>query len=97
MLKRIAQHYAGIQQGTEKKYRIMAEAKRKGHNITFDVLYYAQRKSTVDRMAEIGEKEGEYIRKYLPVLNTQIPNAEDWSKYDVREVDAKSILNDILS
>lgn len=31
MLRRIAQHYAGIQMGTEKKYRIMAEARRKGH------------------------------------------------------------------
>ncbi len=74
----------------------MAEAKRKGHSITFDVLYYAQRRGTVERMAEIGEKEGEYIRKYLPVLNTQIPKAEDWSKFDVREVDAKSILDNIL-
>lgn len=42
MLRRIAQHYAGIRMGTEKKYRIMAEAERKGHPITFDVLYYAK-------------------------------------------------------
>lgn len=70
MLRRIAQHYAGIQKGTEKKYRIIAEARRKGHNITFDVLYYAQSSRYVDKLAEIGEKEGEYIRKHRPPLNT---------------------------
>ena len=40
----------------------MAEAERKGHTITFDVLYYAKSRGKVDRMVEIGEKEGEYIR-----------------------------------
>lgn len=41
MLRRIAQHYAGVQMGSEKKYRILSEARRKGHSINFDVLYYA--------------------------------------------------------
>ena len=27
--------------------------------------------------------EGEYIRKYRPVLNTQIPKADNWRSYDV--------------
>ena len=27
---------------------------------------------------EIGEKEGEFIRRYLPPLNYQIPKAENW-------------------
>ncbi len=72
MLRRIAQHYAGIQMGTEKKYRIMAEARRKGHSIGFDVLYYAKSRRYADKLAEIGEKEGEYIRKYQPILNAQI-------------------------
>ena len=96
MLRRIAQHYAGIQQGTEKKYRIISEAERKGHPITFDVLYYAKSRRLVDRLTEIGEKEGEYIRKYKPILNTQIPKAEDWSKYENRTVDAREILQEIL-
>lgn len=47
-------------------------------------------------MQEIGEKEGEYIRKYQPILNTQIPKAEDWHKYDVNTVDAKAALESIL-
>ena len=95
MLRRIAQHYAGIQRQTEKKYAVLAEARRRGHNINFDVLYYAQSKRYADKLAEIGEKEGEYIRKYQPILNTQIPKEEDWHKFDNRKIDVKSILNDI--
>jgi len=43
MLKRIAEHYVGIKNGSEAKYRILAEAQRKGHSVGFDVLYYAQK------------------------------------------------------
>lgn len=93
MLKRIAQHYAGIQKETEKKYRILAEARRRGHNINFDVLYYAKSHRYADKLAEIGEKEGEYIHKYNPILNTQIPKEEDWSHFDVRALDAEKIID----
>ena len=82
--------------GTEKKYRILQEAQRKGHSINFDVLYYAKSNGRVNRMAEIGEKEGEYIRQYHPILNTQIPKEEDWHSYDTNPIDAKSVLADIL-
>lgn len=82
--------------GSEKKYRIMAEAERKGHTITFDVLYYAKSRSKVDRMVEIGEKEGEYIRMYHPILNTQIPHEDNWRSFDTNTIDAKSVLADIL-
>ena len=47
-------------------------------------------------MAEIGEKEGEYIRQYLPILNTQIPKEDDWHSFDTNPIDAKSVLADIL-
>ena len=76
MLRRVAQHYVGIQCETEKKYRILSEVKRKGHAITFDVLYYAKSRNRVDKMVEIGEKEGEFIRQYQPALNTQIPKED---------------------
>ena len=62
MLRRIAQHYVGIQTGAEKKYRIMAEVQRKGYSIDFDVLYYATARTPSAIIEEIGEKEGEYIR-----------------------------------
>ena len=96
MLRRIAEHYVGIKTGSEKKYRIIAEAQRKGHPITFDVLYYAKNKGIVNQLAEIGEKEGEYIRRHRPILNTQIPKAEDWKKYDNNEVNASEVLQQII-
>ena len=96
MLRRIAQHYAGIKKGTEKKYRIISEAERKGHPIFFDVLYYAKSRHLAERLAEIGEKEGEYIREYKPILNTQIPKEENWERWDTKSVDAKSVLESIL-
>ena len=39
MLKRVSEHYVCIKAGKEKKYRIIAEAQRKGHSVDFDVLY----------------------------------------------------------
>ena len=96
MLRRIAQHYAGIQKGTEKKYRIISEAERKGHPISFDVLYYAKSRRYADKLVEIGEKEGEYIRHYQPILNTQIPKAENWQTWDTKEVDTGAALQAIL-
>ena len=62
MLQRIAEHYVGIKAGKGKKYRIMAEAQRKGYSIDFDVLYYATARTPLAIIEEIGEKEGEYIR-----------------------------------
>ena len=96
MLRRMAQHYVGIRTGSEKKYRIMAEAKRKGHRVNFDVLYYAKSRNRVDKMVEIGEKEGEFIRQYQPVLNTQIPKEDDWHQFDTQTVDAKTVLESLL-
>ena len=74
----------------------MAEAKRKGHRVNFDVLYYAKSRNRVDKMVEIGEKEGEFIRQYQPALNTQIPKEENWERWDTKSVDAKSVLESIL-
>ena len=96
MLKRVASHYVGIQTGSEKKYRLLSEIQRKGNTIDFDVLYYAKSRRYADKLAEIGEKEGEYIRKYNPILNTQIPKAENWETWDINEVDARAILQAIL-
>ena len=62
MLVRVAQHYVGIRTGSEKKYRLLAEAQRKGHRIDFDVLYDAKSKRYAEVEEEIGSKEGEYIR-----------------------------------
>ena len=96
MLVRVAHHYVGIKRGSERKYRILAEAQRKGQRIGFDVLYYAKSERQKDIVNEIGEKEGEYIRKYRPILNTQIPKEEDWHKWDVEKVNARDVLKLLL-
>ena len=96
MLLRIAEHYVGIRQESEKKYRILAELQRKGHTVCFDVLYYAQKTKKAEIEEEIGEKEGVFIRKHRPPLNTQIPKANDWHKFDTNHVDAKELLQKLL-
>ena len=96
MLLRIAEHYVGIKQESEKKYRILAELQRKGHTVCFDVLYYAQKTKKAEVEEEIGEKEGVFIRKHRPPLNTQIPKANDWHKFDTNHVDAKELLQRLL-
>ena len=70
MLQRLAEHYVGIKTKSEHKYHIMARAQERGHRIKFDVLYYAKNRNKADIIEEIGAKEGEYIRKYMPPLNT---------------------------
>ena len=62
----------------------------------FGVLYYAQEKRYQDIIEEIGQKEGELIRQYSPALNTQIPKAEDWHKWEVNKVDAEEVLRLLL-
>ena len=96
MLKRVAEHYVGIRIGSEKKYRLLSEIQRNGHPIEFDVLYYAQKKRASAIREEIGNKEGEYIRQFRPVLNTQIPKAEDWHKWENNMVDAEKVLAELL-
>lgn len=96
MLERIAAHYVGIKKGSELKYRILSEVQRKGKTVEFDVLYYAKSQKYYDIVNEIGEKEGELIREYRPLLNAQIPKKENWRKWDIHILDAKEILNQLL-
>ena len=96
MLKRISEHYVGIKTGRELKYQVMAKAQKTGHEINFDVLYYATQTLPSAIEQEIGEKEGELIRKQRPPLNTQIPKAEDWTKYEYRKID-EDIITKILT
>ena len=96
MLRRVAEHWVGIKQGSERKYRIMAEAQRKGYPINFGVLYYAKEQSRSGIEEEIGQKEGEFIREKMPVLNRQVPKAEDWRKYEVNEKAHQITLKEIL-
>ena len=87
--------YAGIKQGTEIKYRILLEANKKGHCISFDVLYYCKKREYQEIKEDIGYKEGEFIRTYLPILNTQIPQQENWKNYKTKKIDIENILKNI--
>ena len=91
MLKRLAQQMVGIKLETEKKYMILAEKQRQGCPVNFDVLYYAKEEDFDSIDEEIGAKEGELIRQFMPPLNTQIPDAKNWRKFTCREIDEEWI------
>ena len=76
----------GINTMSEKKYCILADSKNKGHTIEFDVLYYAKSKKYKDLEEELGQKEGELIRQYMPMLNTQIPREDNWRLFTCRPI-----------
>ena len=94
MLKRVAQHYVAIQKVADKtsKYYVLSAAKRRGRSINFDVLYDAAGKGYSAIGEEIGRKESELIRQYMPELNTQIPKEDNWRKYEVRHIDVESLI-----
>ena len=97
MLLRMAQHKIAIQQKKECKYRILAEAQRTGHRVRFDVLYDASSFGQDAIKEEIGRMEGEFIRRYRPLLNTQIPHADDWHRFDVVQLDEGKLLQWVYS
>ena len=97
MLWRFAQHYAAFRKPKSHKYKIFAEAKRKGHIVNFDVLYYANSKYRKAIIKEIGEAEGRYIRALRPPLNYQIPKESDWHKFDVNPTAQTITLDEILN
>lgn len=82
MLRRIANHIFEIQnkEPTANKYKVLHEAGLRGYQIAFDVMYYTKRKTEEAIKKDIGNKEGELIRKHLPPLNMQIPKEEDFHK-----------------
>ena len=87
MLRRIAQHMVGIKLETERKYAILAENQRQGFPINFDVMYYAKGCDYDTIEEELGMREGELIREFMPALNTQIPDKNNWRKYTCRDIE----------
>ena len=97
MLYRLAEHFVGMKLPKEHKYRILAEAKRRGYKVNFDKIYDARSALPSEIEEEIGQAEGEFIRRYRPALNTQIPKESDWRKYDYNAAAATITLDEILS
>lgn len=98
MLERIANHLAHIEfpQKTH-KYQILAEARQRGYDVQFDVMYYSQKKNLKDIELDIGNEEGRLIRKYRPALNYQIPKEGDYTKYTVNRMAKYITLERILN
>ena len=96
MLKRKAEHFVGMNKQSEHKYEVLNEARRHGLSVEFHVLYHARSRSGKALEEELGSKEGEYIRLYRPMLNTQIPKADNWRKYSINKNAASVVLADIL-
>ena len=66
MLWRIASHITEIESGSIKlnKYKVLHEAKQKGLNVSFDVLYYSPKVDKDEIKNDIGYIEGVLIRKH---------------------------------
>ena len=93
MLQRISQHYVGIKKQDELKYQLMAEIQSRGYSIDFDVLYNAEEQSFAAIEEEIGAKERDFIRLCQPILNTQIPEEDNWRKFKNNQIDPQKILS----
>lgn len=98
ILYRMAEHWASILRPQANKYKVLSEAKKRNLTIKFDVIYQAKSKSKKDIEEEIGEREGFYIRTYLPPLNNQIPLESNWRSYTTNpnalQITLDQILND---
>lgn len=89
MLERIATHIDEIERKEPRcnKYRVLREAKQRGHKINFDVLYVG---------SDIGVQEGKWIRELHPALNYQIPKEENCRSYTRNERAQTITLDEIL-
>ncbi len=99
MLCRLAQHIFytnNLQETKTHKYKILNIAQLMGYEIKFDTLYIATGKTEKEIDDEIGMKEGELIRKFLPPLNQQIPNIEDYHHYTINKKAKTITLMEIL-
>ena len=98
MLLRIAHHLAEIEKikPISNKYKVLNQAHKNGHNIEFDVIYYAKRKQDEAIKKEIGYKEGVFIRKFKPCLNYQIPKVDNWRSFTVNKQARTITLEEIL-
>lgn len=77
LLKRILSHQVNTELGLpEHKYNVFRGIIQKGYTLSFEVLEYVPNK------ADLRIVEGKWIRKYLPILNYQIPK-EDGIHYTI--------------
>lgn len=79
LLCRILSHQVNTELGLpEHKYDIFRGIISKGYQLQFEVLAYVDQEN-------LGVEEGKWIRKYVPILNYQIPK-EDGIHYTVNPI-----------
>lgn len=101
MADRIANHMYLIKEGvhttegTKFKYRELKHAMDNGYYISFDVLYTSSIVYTEDTRQEvdddIGPKEAYFINYFMPKLNKQIPDLNDYHKYKNKNYESLNI------
>lgn len=83
LLKRILSHQVNTQLGLpEHKYNVFRGIIQQGYTLCFEVLEYVPNK------ADLRIVEGKWIRKYMPIMNYQIPK-EDGIHYTVNPIAKK--------
>lgn len=101
MLKRIATHLWEINDGKQTtegkkfKYGELKKAKKYGYDICFDVLYissFSCEDDTIKIDDDIGPQEAKYINKFLPKLNKQIPNLNNYHQYKNKNYEHLSLM-----
>lgn len=83
LLKRILSHQVNTELGLpEHKYNVFRGIIQKGYTLCFEVLEYVPNKKNLLIV------EGKWIRKYMPIMNYQIPK-EDGIHYTVNPIAKK--------
>lgn len=93
ILFRLAAHIVNTSYNKGHKYQIFKQAIESNFPVSFGLLYEAK---SDDIDEELGQKEGEYIRKYSPCLNTQIPKEENWHSFKICSRANKITLDQII-
>ncbi len=89
LLKRLVSYEKGIKSDNQKKYKILRELKKLNYCVRFEVIEYVDE----DKLRLI---EGRHIRKYMPILNQQIPE-EDGKHYKICQKHKMATLEDVIN
>ena len=79
------------------KYEVLREAKERGLPISFDLIYKSEETDEEKIKEDIGYKEGEFIRKYFPPLNYQIPKVNNYKSFTVQKSAKTITLDEIMA
>ena len=98
MLVRVAQHMTNIKYEMSKsnKYVVLRQALQREIQIQFDVMYVSNRQQQDEVDDDIGHREAELIRQYMPVLNYQLPLLDNYHRFETNKKAKTITLDEIL-